>query len=96
MPKDPRAVELWARTRAKGRTRFIWFNGTLLTGLILAFLLLPVLLPVTALIRGWDHVVHRLPFIVIMFPILGYLGGVLTWRRMERRYAETMNKDAQT
>jgi hypothetical protein len=92
MPMSPKELELWARTRAKGRARFIWLNGTLLTGLILAFLLLPWLLPVAALFVGWDRVIHRLPFLLISLPILGYLSGVLTCRRMERRWTETVNE----
>jgi hypothetical protein len=92
MPMNPREVELWARTRAKGRARFIWLNGVLTTGLILAVLILPVV----ALIRGWGHVIRTLPYTFIMFPVGGYLSGEWTWRRMEGRYAETVNRDAET
>jgi hypothetical protein len=87
---SPEELEQWARTRAKGRARFIWMNGVLGWGLTLA-VIIPLVL---SLIQGWQPVVRALPFGFIVFPIGGYVWGVRMWQLSERRYAETVGRDS--
>jgi hypothetical protein len=92
MPMDEEQVEWWARTRTKGRAHFVWVSSVLVFGLALTAASLIAL----ALFSGWDRAATKLPVALAMSLVGGYVRGVWTWRFMERRYAETVGRGAET
>jgi hypothetical protein len=91
MAMNPKQFERWARTRAKGRARFIWIDGVIGWGLTMAVILLPLF----ALTNGWGPVQRSLPFALVLFPVVGYGWGVRMWHLSERQYAETVGRNAE-
>ncbi|QEL19011.1 hypothetical protein [Limnoglobus roseus] len=72
MEMTPKQAKRWATTRAKGRSRFIWFNGVLVWGLTMA-----VVWPVAmAAVQGWDRLPLLMACAIVGFPIAGYYFGV--------------------
>lgn len=90
MSMTPEEAEGWARTRAKGRARFIWLAGVLQWGLFMGVVWLAVLY----LIWGRDKLALGLLAAIIVCPAAGYRWGVRAWEIQERRYADTPEKGA--
>jgi hypothetical protein len=79
-----RQAERWAKTRAKGRTRFVWPIGVLAWGLSVGILWALMM----AAIQGWDRLWLFLPIAPVGFPICGYWFGSTVWRKCESLYEQ--------
>jgi hypothetical protein len=92
MKMTPRQVESWSRTRAKGRTRFVWLTGVVSWGLLVAIFWSVAM----ASFQGWDRFPRRLGIALILFPIGGYWFGSYVWRKSEEQYEETLRAQTRT
>jgi len=84
-------AERWARTRQKGRKRFVWVHGVLGWGLPMA-ITCPVLL---AVFQGWERLPLNLPIALVLFPIGGYWFGAWMWRFGEQKYQQALQHGGQ-
>ena len=82
-------MERWAKIRAKGRTRFIWFNGVLIWGVMTGILWAVVM----AAWQDWSRLPRFLGFALVGFPIGGYFFGLLTWSFSEKRFQQALRED---
>ena len=86
MAADLKKFARWEKTRARGRTQFIWVNGVLMWGVltgVLWSLAMPVMQPEMSFLK-------LLPLALAGFPAGGYLWGVLVWRAMEKKYQDAI------
>ncbi len=81
----PQQAERWARTRAKGRTRYIWLAGVVSWGLPVAVFWSVAM----AAIQGWDRLWLYHPVALVGFPIGGYWFGSAMWRKLEALYEQS-------
>jgi hypothetical protein len=81
----------WVRVRSRGRTRFVWYQGVLLFGIVALGVLSPT---ASAWLSTGLEGVYRFWFgprwwlnVMIDLPLsiaAGYVFGTLVWRQMER------------
>ena len=82
MAMNAKQAERWAKSRQRGRTRYIWVNGVLGWGVTMG-LVWPIAM---AAQQGWQHLTGLLPIALVGFPIGGYFFGVWTWRVYESQF----------
>ncbi len=75
------SFEKWAKIRSKGRNRFVWIRYVLVFGVFFASLLI-----IGDIFLFTWHPIKALTTAVI-FPLVGYIGGTLTWRKNESIYS---------
>ena len=75
-------MEKWAKTREKGKQRFVLVNGILGWGVTTA-ILWSVLME---LIEPSQNIWVRPTIALIIFPIAGIAFGHLTWNKSEKAY----------
>jgi hypothetical protein len=92
MKMTPRQVEGWSKTRAKGRTRFVWLTGVVSWGVPVAIIWSVAM----ASFKGWDRFPHLLRIALILFPIAGYWFGSYVWRKSEEQYEQTLGDQPRT
>lgn len=84
MKMNQKQLERWAKTRQKGRTRYVWFNGMLCWGVTTGvFWSLGM-----AFMQGWDRLPLLLAVSMIGFPIGGIFFGLWTWKTFEKQFQE--------
>ena len=72
----------WEKVRLKGSRHFIWFNGVLIFGLVPAALF-------SAVVVGFNFSTPSIiPIAFIIFPISGYIWGLIVWRLSEGGFAK--------
>lgn len=74
----------WAKTRQKGRARYVWLNGVLTWGLTTGVLWAIAM----AAMQGWERLPLLLALAVICFPIGGFFYGMWTWKMAENQYQQ--------
>jgi hypothetical protein len=87
----PQQIESWGKSRAKGRTRFVWRMGVVAWGLPTAITWAVVM----AAFQGWERLPLLLPIALLLFPIGGYWFGASTWRKYEGLYEQAMRDQPQ-
>ena len=87
MKPTVKQLEQWARIRRRGRESYIWYYGVfgwgLTTGVGWAFFM--------ALTQGWDRLPLLMILALIIFPIGGYVFGVIMWKVLEKRYQQSVH-----
>lgn len=79
----PREWRKWASIRARGSSRFILLAGVLGWGLPVAILWAAI----TSRMASVEEFASYLIPAIVLFPLGGYLWGLLMWKWMERRFA---------
>ena len=75
-------MDKWAKTREKGKQRFVLVNGVLGWGIPTAILWVILMEFIEPLENIWVRPIIAL----IIFPIAGIAFGHLTWNRSEKTY----------
>jgi hypothetical protein len=84
MKMGQKQLASWAKTRQKGRTRYIWLYGVagwgLATGVFWAVAM--------AAWQGWDRLPLLLPLALVAFPIGGFFFGRRMWNVFEEQFQQ--------
>ena len=97
----PRDVAYWEKLRQKGLSRFILWNGIVITGglLFLVFGIITAIiwfrqmsaLPLTSI--SWIFLAGQLIFVALVCLIFGILNSLITWAVEERLYRKYKTMD---
>jgi len=79
-----RLLDNWDRVRAKGPLKFVLTQGVLAWGVSTAIIFLAL---TTFFVRSGERLEWAITA-ALVFPALGVLYGLVTWRTCERRYRE--------
>ncbi len=87
--------ERWQSIRQGGRTSFIWMQGVLGYGVVMA-VVMAIVLTLFNMIGGGGFdphfLVRQLVIDLIFFPLVGYGWGAWVWSRTEKRYQQEKAK----
>ena len=72
----------WAKADKLGRNRYILRYGVVGWGVPVAFMFSLI----QALLDGWNTFVPQLGISLILFPIIGVIVGLITWKQMEKAH----------
>lgn len=81
-------MEKWAKTREKGKQRFVLINGVLGWGVTTAILWAALM----EYIEPSENIWVRSIIALIIFPIAGVAFGHLMWKKSEKAYDKEIRK----
>ncbi len=83
IPREPGPWDRWEKTRQIGKKAFIWRYGVLGWGLLMALFMLGVIIADS---RNHPNFWLLCLILPVLFPVAGYLWGVLVWNQTEQKY----------
>lgn len=88
--------ERWGRMRKGGKKSFIWMQGVLGFGVVMALCMAVVISVLNMLLEETSFnpyfLIRQLVINLLIFPVIGYAWGAWTWSYTERNYLREQNK----